>query len=172
MRKRTYDLAMRTVLSSTTRGHRVLYRVSGGRLGRRFPGGTQVVWITALGRKSGQWRRTPLLSVGDPAGAREAGQQPTGWVVAGSNAGQAKVPAWVFNARESPEGFVEVDGSHWRARFEEVNGDERDELYGRLTQSWKGFEMYAEHAERYIPVFRVVLGEPVSPETARPATPS
>jgi hypothetical protein len=31
-----------------------------------------------------------------------------------------------------------------------------------MVAMWKSFEMYAENAGRYIPVFRIVLGEPIS----------
>ena len=156
VRKRTHDLAMHAVLATVTRVHRVLHRASGGRLGRRFPGGQQVVWISTLGRRSGLWRRTPLLAVRDGSPGDRAP-----FVVAGSNAGQARVPAWVLNLREHPAGFLEVDGTHWRVGFEEVAGAERDELYRRLVASWGGFAGYARRAGRPIPVFRVRLVAPV-----------
>ena len=153
--KRTYDAVMGLVLRSTTRGHRVLHRVSGGRLGRRFPGGQRVVWISTLGRKSGTWRKSPLLSMRDG----DAADAP--FVVTGSNAGQAKVPGWVFNARANPEGYVEIDGAHFRATFTEAVDADRDALYERLTSMWSAYATYEDHAGRYIPVFRVVVGEPV-----------
>src|SRR5664279_5633530 len=139
---------MRAVLSSLTRGHRVLHRISAGRLGRHFPGGQQIVWISTLGRRTGTWRRTPLLAVDDGAGA---------YVVAGSNAGQARVPGWVFNIGAHPEGFLEVDGAHWRVRFCEATGADRDALYARLVASFGPFAGYARRAGRAIPVYRVAL---------------
>lgn len=151
MDKRFYDALMGFTLRSTTRVHRVLDRVSGGRLGRRFPGGQQVVWITSLGRKSGQWRTNPLLAVRD-------GED---WVVTGSNAGQAKVPGWVFNVRDKPEGFVRIGDEAWTAQFEEAQGEDRDALYSRLTTIWKAYRTYEANAGRYIPVFRIRVGEPV-----------
>ena len=120
---RAYDLFWGTTLRTTTRLHKVLDRVSGGRLGRHFPGGQQVVWITTLGRKSGEWRRTPLLAVhedGDPA-------KP--WLVTGSNAGQAAMPGWVFNVRAHDEGTLEIEGASMPVRFEEALGEERARLY-------------------------------------------
>jgi deazaflavin-dependent oxidoreductase (nitroreductase family) len=152
MDKRLYDLFWGTTLRTTTTLHRVVHKVSGGRLWRRFPGGGQVVWITTLGRKSGQWRTNPLLSVRDG----------DAWVVTGSNAGQAKVPGWVFNARDHAEGWIRVDDDAWTARFEEAEGADRDELYERLKGIWKSYETYEANAGRYIPVFRVFPGEPVS----------
>ena len=63
MDKRLYDLVWGTTLRTTTALHRVVHKVSGGRVWRRFPGGGVIVWITTLGRKSGEWRTNPLLSV-------------------------------------------------------------------------------------------------------------
>ena len=150
--KRVYDLVWGTSLRTTTALHRVVHKLSGGRVWRRFPGGGVIVWITTLGRKSGEWRTNPLLSV----------QVDGDWIITGSNAGQAKVPGWVFNAREHPEGFVLIDDGAWRCTFVEVDGAERDALYNRLVKIWKSYEMYAENAGRTIPVFRIRLGERIA----------
>lgn len=143
---RIYDAVWGTTLRTTTRVHRLLHGVSGGRLGRRFPGGGQIVWLSLLGNKSGEWRTVPLVAVRDDGA----------WVVTGSNAGQEKLPGWVFNARANPEGFVEVDGERSPCTVLEVTGAERDALYSRLVQVWRSYEMYERNAGRYIPVFRVV----------------
>ena len=150
MRKPLYDVVWGTTLRTTTRVHKALDRVSGGRLGRRFPGGQQVVWVTTLGRKSGQWRRTPLLAV------REDGDPAKPWVVTGSNAGQAAVPGWVFNVRAHDEVTLEVDGVVGPARFVEATGTDRDRLYAQLAQIWSAYRTYEENAGRPIPVFRVI----------------
>ena len=105
-----------------------------------------------MGRKSGQWRTNPLLSA----------QVDGGWCVAGSNAGQTKVPGWVFNAREHPEGYVLINDDAWHCTFVEVEGAERDALFERMVAMWKSFEMYAENAGRYIPVFRIALGDRIA----------
>ena len=146
MGSRGYDALWGTVLRTTTIAHRALDRVSGGRLGRRFPGGAQVVWITTLGRRSGQWRRTPLLA------APSVG----GWVIAGSNAGQEKVPGWVFNVREHAEGELEIEGATQPVRFVELHGDEARAAYGLLVSRWSAYAMYERNIRREIPVFRVM----------------
>jgi len=159
VRTRAHDLGMHLVLSGLTSGHRLLHRASGGRLGRRFPGGQQVVWIDTLGRRSGRWRRTPLLAVQDRTTSDGAGggAGPAPYVVAGSNGGQSTVPSWVLNLRENPAGFIEVDGRAWHASFEEVSGAERDRLYAGLVDSWAAFAGYQRRARRLIPVFRIHL---------------
>jgi deazaflavin-dependent oxidoreductase (nitroreductase family) len=155
---RWYDVFWGTTLRTTTRVHRLLDKASRGRLGRHFPGGQQVVWITTLGRKSGEWRRTPLLAV------REDGDPGKPWLVTGSNAGQATVPGWVFNARAHDAGTVEVAGVTQAARFVEAEGAERDRLYAQLVRMWSSFAMYERHAGRTIPVFRVIPVDSISGE--------
>ena len=147
MGSRGYDLLWGTTLRATTISHRFLDRISGGRLMRRFPGGAQVVWITTLGRKSGQWRRTPLLGV--PVEIDDM----RGWGIAGSNAGQEKIPGWVFNVREHNEGTIEIDGEILPCTFTEVTGDSARAIYERLGNSWSSYRMYERNIKRDIPVF-------------------
>ena len=150
MDARLYDPLMRATLNTVTVAHRLLHRATGGRIGRRFPGGGHVVWLTVVGRKSGQPRTVPLLGIQDGEGPGAA------WVVTGSNGGQTKAPAWVFNARANPDGQLEVDGERFPVRVEEVvDPPERDRLYAALTGKWKGYASYARRASRQIPVFRL-----------------
>ncbi|MSV71839.1 MAG: DUF385 domain-containing protein [Actinobacteria bacterium] len=95
------------------------------------------------------------------APARTRLRASSSWVFIGSNAGQAKVSGWVFNARANPEGFVEVDGQHFRAQFVKATDGDRDELYARLVSIWKAYALYEQNAERYIPVFRAIVAEAV-----------
>lgn len=161
MGNRAYDVVWGTALRSTTAAHRFVHRLSGGRLWRRFPGGAQVIWITTLGRRSGEWRTTPLLAVPD-----DAHQQTGVWAVTGSNAGQEKVPGWVYNMRAHPQGRMELDGETHDVRFEEVSGPDADRLYEALTQKWSAYRMYKENAQREIPVFRII------PQIATHSTPT
>lgn len=156
MGQRSYDARMGFILRNLTRGHRVLHRLSGGKLGRRFPGGAVVVWIATLGRKSGQWRANPLLAAPDPQSS-----QPS-WIVAGSNAGQEKVPAWVYNVRAHQRGYVDIDNRKWTVEFEELSGDERTRCYELLTGVWRWFRSYQNTTTRDIPVFRIRLVDEVS----------
>ena len=142
-----YDRFWGLALRATRSAHHVLDRVSGGRLGRTFPGGAQVVWIHTLGRKSGIWRRTALLAAPDG----------DGWVIAGSNAGQEQIPAWVHNIRAHPQGRLEIERVPREVVFTELEGGERDRAYARLVDDWSAFAMYQRNAQRTIPVFRITL---------------
>jgi len=154
---RRYDLLWGSALRTTTRLHRMVDRLTGGRVWRRFPGGAQVVWISTLGRRSGQWRRNPLLAA--PLGDGT-------WAIAGSNAGQEQIPAWVHNLRAHDKGSVEIDGVVIPARFTELEGQERAAAYSRLVAIWSAYAMYERNAGRTIPVFQITT----SPEM--PATPT
>lgn len=154
---RGYDLLWGTALRATTISHRVLDRLSGGRLMRRFPGGAQVVWITTLGRKSGQWRRTPLLGV--PVNTEDH----RGWGIAGSNAGQEKIPGWVFNVRAHSAGQIQIDDDVFECTFTEVDGELARDIYTRLGNSWSSYRMYERNIQRDIPVFVAQLSGTTTP---------
>jgi len=156
-----YDRGMGALLGTTTRVHRIVDRLSSGRLGRHFPGGAQVVWIYTRGRRTGTWRRYPLLT------ARESD---TTWVIAGSNSGQARVPGWVYNISAYDQGWIDINGEHWSVRFEEVEGADRDAMYGLLVAEWKAYASYARRSPRYIPVFRIQLLDRVSADALPPRT--
>lgn len=147
MGSRAYDLVWGTTLRATTRLHRILHTVSRGKLGRRFPGGAQVVWITTLGRKSGEWRRTPLLGVPIDGG----------WGIAGSNAGQEKVPGWVYNVMEHDRGQIDIGGVKHDAVFNQVFGELRDRIYNALISQWSAYDMYQRNISREIPVYWVQI---------------
>ena len=147
MGSRAYDIFGGSALRLTTVAHKAVHRASGGRLWRRFPGGAQVVWISTLGRRSGTWRTNPLLAA--PAGDGS-------WVIAGSNAGQEKIPGWVFNVRAHPHGRLDIEGSVTDVRFEELHGDDATAAYRLLVDRWSAYAMYERNVQREIPVFRMV----------------
>ena len=161
MGRSAHDRWMGAVLGTTTRAHRILDRLSGGRLGRHLPGGAQVVWIHTRGRRSGIWRRYPLLA------ARETD---TSWVVAGSNAGQARLPGWVYNISAYDRGWIDMNGEHWAVRYEEALGADRDAMYELMIGVWKAYASYGSHSPRYIPVFRIHLLEQVPADALPPRT--
>jgi deazaflavin-dependent oxidoreductase (nitroreductase family) len=144
-----YDAIWGSALRLTTSTHQLIDRISGGRLLRRFPGGAQVIWIETLGRRSGQWRRTPLLAV------------PTenGWGIAGSNAGQEKTPGWVFNVRAHNTGWATVDARRYPCTFNELHGQVATAIYQDLCNGWSGYRMYAQHIRREIPIFEITLSD-------------
>lgn len=148
-----YDRCWGAFVRSVTVVHRGVHRLSRGWLEIRLPRGGREVWITMTGRRTGQPRRIPLLSVADGSA----------WIIAGSNGGQERMPGWVFNVRADPRGSIEVGRRSWPVRFEEVAGDEWERCYALLAVPWPMYRSYRRHASRMIPVFRCV------PESANPA---
>lgn len=145
MGNRIYDAAWGAFVRSITVVHGAAHRATKGRLWSHMPKGGRMAFLTTLGRRSGEWRVTPLLSV----------QVEGRWVVTGSNGGQAKMPGWVFNAREHSQCRFDVEGREWPGVIEEVTGEERDRLYAALTAVWPLYPMYERKAGRPIPVFVV-----------------
>jgi deazaflavin-dependent oxidoreductase (nitroreductase family) len=142
---RSYDIVWGTALRTTTRLHKLVHWASRGKLWRTFPGGAQVVWITTLGRKSGQWRKTPLLAVPIDGG----------WGIAGSNAGQERIPGWVYNVNAHNKGKIDVDGQEMQVTFTQVFGDLKDHIYSGLTKQWSAYDMYQRNINREIPVYLI-----------------
>ena len=145
----TYDRLVDAFVTAVTVSHRAVNDWTSGRLEIRLPRGGRGIWITTLGRRSGQWRRIPLVSVCDDTDR-------TVWIIAGSNGGQERMPGWVHNVRAHPEGTIEVKRTRWNIRFEEVTGAERERCYGLLSRSWPMYRTYERKASRPIPVFRCV----------------
>ena len=77
----------------------LIYRLSGGRLFNKTPGGNlKILLLTTTGRKSGIQRTHPVMYYPD---GRD-------FIVAASNAGKDKPPLWYLNLNASPTAVVEV----------------------------------------------------------------
>jgi F420H(2)-dependent quinone reductase len=119
-----------------------LYRASGGRLGGRI-GKAPVLLLTTTGRKSGQQRTAPVVYLAD--GER--------MIVIGSNAGNARVPAWALNLKAKPEAAVEVGRRKIPVRARIAEGEERAELWRKSNEQYAGFDDYEARTDRDIAVF-------------------
>ena len=134
-------LRNRSLLAFITVVHRFVYVASGGVIGGR------VLWIRMLllintGRRSGQERKTPLLYVED--GDR--------WVVAASNAGNDRHPAWWYNLSSHPQARIHVGSEKIDVTWRQATADERETLWSKLTQSYRFYPQYREDLRREIPV--------------------
>jgi deazaflavin-dependent oxidoreductase (nitroreductase family) len=119
-----------------------LYRLSGGRVGGKV-GRAPVLLLTSTGRRSGQQRTAPVLYLKD--GER--------LVVIGSNAGNAKAPAWSLNLKSNPDAEVEVGRDHSLVRARVTEGEERAELWRKMNAQYAGFDAYDANTSRDIAVF-------------------
>lgn len=121
------------------------FRTNKGRMGGMFAG-RALVLITTLGAKSGKPRINPLVYA-------DGGDR---IVVAASNSGLDRHPAWYFNVKANPELTVEQGAETYRAVASELTGPERDEWYARLVEADPAFASYETRTSRRIPVFQLV----------------
>jgi len=145
---------IRWLLALITATHRFVYRASGGRLGHRS-GGMRFLLLSSLGRKTGLPRLTPLLYVDDG----------DAWLVAASNAGDERPPAWWLNLMARPEATVQVGRRRVGVRARPARPDETARLWPLLEASYPHYADYREHTSREIPVVvlepRTSASEPV-----------
>ena len=124
-----------------SRLHARLYRVSGGRLGRRWFGAPVVV-VETVGRKSGRPRATPVLGL----------RHGEDLVVVPANAGMARTPAWWLNLEAAGEGAVVVQGDRWNVRPRVAEGDERTRLWRDFVRMYPQAQDYTGFTTRQLPV--------------------
>jgi deazaflavin-dependent oxidoreductase (nitroreductase family) len=74
-------------------------------------------------------------------------------VVIGSNAGNARMPAWALNLRSNPDAEVDVYGERRRVRARVAEGEERADLWRRMNEQFAGFDDYRARTDREISVF-------------------
>ncbi len=119
-----------------------IYRLSGGRLGGRFPGGAPVLLLTTIGRKSGQPRVAPLLYLED--GDRV--------VVVASKGGFAHSPLWFHNLQANPDCEVEIGAQKIAMRARPASAAEKQALWPKLVAMYSSYDEYQARTTRDIPV--------------------
>ena len=128
-----------------------LYERSGGTQGTTLKDtGLPVVIVTHTGNKTGAIRKTPLMRVRDG----------DNYVLAGSQGGAPRNPAWVYNLRASP--MVEIRDRtvvHAMRVREVTDANERDRLWKIAVAAYPPYAEYQTKTARQIPVF---VAEPVS----------
>ena len=133
---------LRWLISLFSSVHRFLYRASDGRVGERLSGGRHMLLLATRGRRSGRERETPLLYVRDGAC----------FVVAGSNGGDDRHPAWWLNLRSHPEARIQVGRERLAVRARAAEAPERERLWQKLVEAYRPYEDYRRHTRREIPV--------------------
>jgi deazaflavin-dependent oxidoreductase (nitroreductase family) len=129
------------VYKAIGRLHTPLYRLTGGRIGHRAAGVTNLL-LTTTGRKSGEPRTVTLAYIGD--GER--------WILIGSHGGNDKHPAWFLNLRDKPEAEIQVGAEVIRVRARIAAGEERAALWKKACDMWGNYARYQTITDREIPV--------------------
>ena len=121
--------------------HKLLYRLSGGRLGARM-GWIDVALVETVGRKSGQLRCVPIACY----------PYRDSVVVSASNSGKDSHPAWYLNMRANPAVTVQIGRERFQAIAEDVVEQERDALWEQIVRMNKHQGEYLSKAQRKIPL--------------------
>jgi deazaflavin-dependent oxidoreductase (nitroreductase family) len=126
-----------------------LYRLSGGRVFGTWLRGAPIGLLSYRGRRTGEWRTTPLLYLED--GDRV--------IVVGSKGGMSQHPWWYRNLQARPDCEFEIGSSKRAMRARTASDEERATLWPRLVAMYRDFADYQARTTRDIPV---VILEPRS----------
>ncbi len=122
---------------------RRLQKLSRGRVSLVNLAGLDGLTLSVAGVKSGIERTTFLLCV----------PHEKGWLVAGSNWGGPKPPAWVGNVAAADTASVQFRGVRHQVTPRELTGEERDHAWSLMVQAWPNYDTYASRTGRQIRVF-------------------
>jgi deazaflavin-dependent oxidoreductase (nitroreductase family) len=118
------------------------YRATDGAEGYHWRNGTEILLLTTTGRKSGQERTHALIF-------REVDGK---YVIVASKGGHPQHPSWYLNMQEQPEVSVQVKGDRFTARHRDAQGEERERLWGLMTEVWPDYDAYQTKTGREIPI--------------------
>jgi deazaflavin-dependent oxidoreductase (nitroreductase family) len=122
--------------------HRVVLRLSGGRLGRTL-GSMPVVELHHTGRRSGKRYTTMLTSPVHDDGT---------YVLVASKGGDDRDPEWYRNLTAHPEVELTVEGETIPMTARTASAEEKAELWPRIVERYKGYGGYQDKTSRDIPV--------------------
>jgi deazaflavin-dependent oxidoreductase (nitroreductase family) len=102
-----------------------------------------MVLVTMTGRRTGAARTVPLAAV----------RHDRSWLLVASNAGKARMPAWVHNLRAHPSVRVEHRAESRLHHAREAVGEELAALWPRVVEAYPGYAVYRDRTTRTIPLF-------------------
>jgi deazaflavin-dependent oxidoreductase (nitroreductase family) len=123
--------------------HRVVLRISGGRVGWNAAN-MPVLELTTKGRKSGQPRSVMLTS---------PYQEGDKIMIVASRGGDDQHPAWFLNLRDNPDVEVAYKGAAKRPMVAHIaDADERARLWPLVIADHKNYAGYQTKTQREIPI--------------------
>ena len=122
--------------------NRRLYRLSGGRIGGKFPGGAKILLLSTTGRKSGKERTLPLLYLRD-------GDK---LIIVASKGGHDHHPHWYLNLKANPDVVAQVKSDKRTMRAQDATAEEHARYWPELAAMYDGYEKYTKLTDRKIPV--------------------
>ena len=127
----------------------ILYNLTGGTIQmNNVHDPVGLLALTTTGRKSGQPRTVSLVYI----------KSGSSYVLAATNAGRDKHPAWYFNLRSNPRVTLRIKKQQIKAVAEMVDPEQRKQLWEQLVEASPMFARYPKLTRREIPM---VLLHPV-----------
>jgi deazaflavin-dependent oxidoreductase (nitroreductase family) len=130
------------VLRQLMGGHALVYRLTNGLVGHRFPGAPPMLLLNHIGAKSGAERTTPLVYVDDPPNV----------VLVASKGGHPRHPAWYHNLRAHPDVTVQIGARRRDVHARVATAEERERLWPMALATYSGYDGYQQRTEREIPL--------------------
>jgi deazaflavin-dependent oxidoreductase (nitroreductase family) len=131
------------ILKTMNNAHRLLVKITGGRVGYDAMG-MPVLELTTTGRRSGQPRSVMLT-----APLTENGNL----VIVASRGGDDTHPAWFLNLRSDPKVEVSVKGGPKEPRIARIaTAEERARMWPQIAEKFPNYAGYQRKTEREIPL--------------------
>ena len=113
--------------------------------------GREVLYLSTVGARTGQRRRTALGYLADGEDAL---------LVVASMGGAAHNPGWYHNIVAHPDQvWIEVRGRRHRVTPEQLEAEPRAEAWVRITTSRPSMAQYQEKTDRILPILRLTRAE-------------
>ncbi|CAA0081967.1 Deazaflavin-dependent nitroreductase [BD1-7 clade bacterium] len=141
---------VRGIIKRYTRFNVWVYKKSGGRLMKNFPGGFPICIVGMRGRKSGLRREVALIHL--PYGESR--------LLVASQGGMDKDPVWFHNIKANPDIDIMVAGDTREFVARQLGTEEKIDVWPHLLSLYPDFDEYQARTDRDIPVF---ICEPVNP---------
>ena len=121
--------------------HALLYRMTGGRIGRRLVNNDMLL-LSTTGRRTGRTHTVPLLYLRDGENL----------VVIASWGGRDDHPEWYLNLLANAAAQVQVNGNRHPMIAATANQSTRTRLWPKVLTAYDGYGIYQSRTDREIPV--------------------
>jgi deazaflavin-dependent oxidoreductase (nitroreductase family) len=121
--------------------HRVLYRITGGVIGRRLVD-NDILLLTTRGRATGRKHTVPLLYLRDGECL----------VVIASYGGRDRHPEWYLNLLDEPSVTAQTGRKRRSFQARTATEDERERWWPRVVAAYSDYAVYQGRTDREIPV--------------------
>jgi deazaflavin-dependent oxidoreductase (nitroreductase family) len=121
--------------------HRLLYRITGGMIGRRLVD-NDILLLTTRGRATGSEHTVPLLYLRDGECL----------VVVASYGGRDRHPEWYLNLVNEPSVTAQTGRNRRPLRARTATEDERERWWPRVVAAYSDYAVYQGRTDRQIPL--------------------